>query len=154
MNKILKLVSSALAIGIAGVALAVDTNDATVGSTAVSAGLRTPMIIVGYADFAKTAAGAGDVYKVITIPAGYIVQAVSAKTVTKESATSAVTFTIGDSAGVSQYIAGGSLSNTTLNVSAISSNKLYSTADFISVIPSATATVGKVKVQACVIPFE
>lgn len=134
--------------------MAVSTNDQTVGSTSVSAGLQTPVILKGKADFSATAAGAADVYKVINIPAGFIVQAVASKMLTLESVTNVQTYTVGDLDGASQYIGAKPMTNTTLNVSAISSNKLYSSAGVITVVPSAACTAGVIEIQASVIPFK
>lgn len=155
MNKFVKFACVMVLLVAAAAAYAVSTNDQVVGSTAVSAGLKTPVILKGYADFAETASGAADVYKVVAIPAGYIVQAVACKMVTIESATSATTFTVGDLDNATQYIAARLMTNlTTLSVSAIASNKLYSSDGYIVVVPSAAATAGKVEVQVSVIPFK
>lgn len=161
-----RLIGLAVAVGVlVGVAtssFAVSTNDQTQGSTALSANAKPVVLIEGYANFSTTAvggiqtgvnSGAADVYKVIVIPSNCYVQRVAAKMVTLEGATSAVTFTVGDSAGVSQYLTAQAMSNYTCNVSATTSNKMYTSADFISVIPSGAATVGRVKVTAEVRQF-
>lgn len=158
MKKLIGLVGAvAVMVCLAGQSFAVSTNDQTVG-TSVSAGLKTPVVLVGYANFCPTAvagypggvtAGAADVYKAVTIPANFYVQRVAITTDVKEPNTNTVTVTVGDSALVTQYLGATSVTNAvgTVTVSATTSNKFYSTADFISVIPNAVAGTGRVKVQ-------
>ena len=154
----MKKIISLMVIGLIMFAVsgyAVTTNDQTVGSTAISAGLGTPVIVKGNASFATTASGASDIYKVITIPAGYVVQGVAAKMKTAESVKGAGTYTVGTVANPTQYTTAALMTNTTsMTVSAIGSNEVYSAATTIVVCPSGVCTQGVVEVQACVIPFK
>jgi len=139
---------------VCGSVFATDTNDFTSG-TAVPAGLGTPVILKGTLNYSVNPVTASSVNKVIAIPAGYIVQAVAAKMTTKESTLGAGTFTTGDIDAPTRYTTAALMTNTTtLTVSAISSNKLYSSAEYIVVVPSTVCATGTVEVQASVIPFK
>lgn len=153
MKKLISVMMVAMLV--CGMAMATDTNDFTKGSTAVPAGLETPVILKGTCDFATTPVAASSVNKVITIPAGYIVQAVAAKMKVKESTAGAGTFTTGDLDAGTRYTTAALMTNTTtLTVSATASNKLYTSAEYIVVVPSTICATGTVEVSACVIPFK
>ena len=159
------LVAVAVLVGIAMPSFAVSTNDQTIGSAAALPGSAKPvMIIEGYANFSQTAAlfsginvgtnsGASDVYKVINIPSNCYVQRVATKMITLESAQGTQTYSVGDSTAVGSYNTGVALTNYTVNVSATTSNKVYTSADWISIVPSATCTNGRVKVMAEIMQF-
>ena len=165
MKKFLSLAVAVLVmVGLVGSSFAVSTNDQTIGSSGLPTGLKTPVVMVGYANFNSTAvpfsgyaagvnSGAADVFKVITIPANCFVEKVTVKMDVLESATSAVTYTVGDSSSATYYMPASPMSNTTMTACSYLTNKFYSAADFISVVPSATATAGRVKVSAYITQF-
>lgn len=140
---------------LAGSVYATDTNDFTVGSTAVPAGLATPVILKGSCDFASTAVTASSVNKVITIPAGYVVQAISTKMTVKESTLGAGTYTIGDIDNATEFVGATLMTNvTTVTSSNCNSNKAYTATGYIVVVPDTACATGTISVSACVIPFK
>jgi len=139
------------------VASAATTNDQTVGSTAIPAGATKPVVLVGTANFATTAAAAGDVYKVVTIPANFMVMAVTAKCVTTNTGTASA-FLVGDATATNTYVTTAIsmvLPDVLTQSAATLANggTLYTAADFISVVPTIAATNGKVQVNVLGVQF-
>ena len=152
----LKKIASGLAVlalvAMIAVAVRAATTDQTQGTGGISAGLRTPALLTGIADFTSVAATNGDVFKVIIVPAGYEVQKVFVSVLATNSA--AMTFDVGDSTASNTFLS--AISGVVTNLIGISAAKtnLYLAADYISVGPHAAATTGIIQVKALVIPWK
>lgn len=147
------LVSSILTI----VASAATTNDCTVGGTAMPAGAKTPKVLTGTCNFLTTPAAAGDVYKVVTIPKNFMVMGVTAMCVTTNTGTASA-FLVGDGTATNTYVTS-AISMVlpevlTQNANTLANGgNLYTSANFISVVPTIAVTNGSVKVNVLGVQF-
>lgn len=107
---------------------AATTNDQTVGSAVIPGGAKTPVVLKGTASFATTAAVSNDVYKVIALPAPFLVERVFYKIATGEGTDATLLVDIGYTDNATQYASGVASSNSTSGaVSALTSNHLVTT---------------------------
>jgi hypothetical protein len=155
MKKMIKMVAGMLVtVGILTVgASAATTNNAAGTGTAYAAGLRTPVVLEGTVDFATYNCAAFDVVKVCNIPANFFVQLVTAECVTTNTGTASA-FVVGDSAATNTYLStaismvlpDAAITECT-NAYRTAGGHLYTSADFISVVPTVAITDGKATIR-------
>lgn len=154
MKTAYKVVIGMLALGILGMsASAATTNDATSGGVTIPAGLIKPVVLEGTANFLTYPCAAFDVVKVIYIPSNFFVQVVTAECVTTNTGT-ASKFVVGDSAAtntftstaISMVDAAAAVTDVT-NAYRSAGGHLYTSPDFISVVPTVAATNGTATVR-------
>ncbi len=134
-------------------ASAATTNDATGGGVTIAAGLLTPVVLEGTANFLTYPCAAADVVKVIYIPSNFFVQVVTTECVTTNTGTASA-FIVGDSAATNTYV--GTAISMVLPDAAVfectnayrtAGGYLYASPSFISVVPTIAVTNGSAKVR-------
>jgi hypothetical protein len=138
---------------LAGFVSAATTNNAA-GGTAIAANLQKGVVLEGVADFSVYNCAAFDVVKVINIPANFFVQVVTAECLTTNTGTASA-FIVGDSAATNTYqttpismvLPDAAVTDCT-NAYRTAAGHLYTSADFISVVPTIAVTSGKAKIRA------
>ena len=133
-------------------ASAATTNDATGGGVTIAAGLLTPVVLEGTANFATYNCAAADVVKVIYIPSNFLVQAITAECVTTNTGTASA-FLVGDSADTNTWmttaisLAAADAAVTQCTNAFSNGGYLYTSPSFISVVPTIAVTSGSAKVR-------
>jgi hypothetical protein len=142
------LVSSVLTM----TASAATTNDATSGGVTIAAGLTTPVVLEGAANFLTYPCAAADVVKVVYIPSNFVVQAVTAECVTTNTGTASA-FIVGDSVATNTYLSSAismilpDAAVTQCTNSYANGGQLYTSPSFVSIVPTIAVTNGSAKVR-------
>lgn len=133
-------------------ASAATTNDATSGGVTIAAGLLTPVVLEGTANFLTYPCAAADVVKVIYIPSNFVVQAITAECVTTNTGTASA-FLVGDSTATNTYMTT-AISMITQDAAVTQCTNafangglLYSSPSFISIVPTIAVSNGTAKVR-------
>lgn len=133
-------------------ASAATTNDATSGGVTIAAGLLSPVVLEGTANFATYPCAAADVVKVIYIPSNFVIQAMTAECVTTNTGTASA-FIVGDSTATNTWMSTAismvlpDAAVTQCTNSFANGGKLYTSPDFISIVPTIAVTSGSAKVR-------
>ena len=155
MNKTIKDIATGMLVAsiLTAAAFAATTNDVTSGGSTIAAGLVKPVVLTKTIDFATYNCAAFDVNKVITIPSNFFVIAVFAECVTTNTGTASA-FVVGDatatntfrSTTISMVLPDAALVDCT-NAYRSAGGKLYTSPDFVSIVPTVAITDGKAKVS-------
>jgi len=148
---LLSLIAVVAMLCVVGGANAATTNDVTGGGTSYASGLITPVVMEKTVNFLKYPCAAGDVCKVITIPSNFLVQAVIAKCATTNTGTASAVL-VGDRSATNTWMTTAismvSVTTPTQCTNAFSNGgKLYTSPDFVSVVPTIAITNGTFNVK-------